>query len=243
MPAPLARLAVLPFAVALATSAQARETSPAQSAEPTLYELGQTVKALAFDATRFFQSEGNATPFLTAYYGGDDYDYPVYAFALNYSRECRGPSGAIACTSVITARMVRARGHPDVERPRWAGTALLAELHRRGAFSQDDIADNLSDAGAQWLEAEVSSCPGARQLVQPRISAGWFGFAFPDAPPPPPTMHADNVEIAYSWRGASSRYDGPVTNGSPARWADDLVRALEPCWTPAQVPAPWLAGR
>lgn len=241
--APLCTLAALSCTIAATSPVHAQETPPLETEGPTLYEIGQTVKALAFDGRRFFESEGGSRPFLTAYYGGDDYDYPVYAFALKYDWICQGPQSGRTCATRIAARMVRAAELPNEQRPRWAATALLGELRRRGAFSRASIAEHLSDAGAQWLEADVSSCPTARHLILPRLLADWFPFEITDARPALLPMHADTVTVEYSWNGATARYSGPVAEGSPAEWANQLVSALEPCWKAAEATAPWKVAR
>lgn len=234
--------------LALCTLAVAGMATPAVAQEPSIFELREPVRALAFDPARFFTtSEGRDRSSVRILYTGDDYGWPVYTISI--AAGCRGDEelSPEACATRLAARMVRAPAPPGMDRPRQRGTYLLGQLAQRGATTPPRIATALSEVGTEWLEADLRTCEGALAVLRRADEADWTPNSFINLDRPPTaveylaglTMHADMVQVEFQQNFRRSTYRGEVAEGTPAGWADALATAIEPCWRPASAPPPW----
>jgi hypothetical protein len=199
--------------------------------------MKERVAALAFDPWGFFEwPHGNL---VNIRYRGDDWGWPVYSIAIqNGCEDEQAPHPA--CRDRRIARMVRAPVGPrGAERPRWRGADLVSRIFATGAATDDAIRAQLDDAGIEWLEADLQSCPGAMVLLGRAEAVQW-------APRKPPkrdeivvTLHADTIEVGFDAFDGRVSWSGPPYDGTPSRWAIDFAAQIEPCWRPAKAPTPW----
>ncbi|WP_315764122.1 hypothetical protein [Sphingomonas sp. Y38-1Y] len=205
---------------------------------PIGVEPQETIIKLAFDPARLFGNRSHAL--VEIQYLGDDYAFPVYAIAIQ--RDCVGKRGP-NCQPTLIARMVRAPNAKTVERPRWAGAAIVGRVKQAGAKTADQVALVLDELELDWLEADLSSCPGAMAVVPDAERAEWVPPAVtrPKAIRPIEMfLHFDKVTVSFA--GDYTRkttFSGRIADHLPSGWAIRLAAALEPCWRPATEPPPW----
>ncbi|WP_294263445.1 hypothetical protein [uncultured Sphingomonas sp.] len=150
------------IALALAALALAQST-------PIGTDSQESIIRLAFDPARLFGRAGH--PLVGIQYLGDDYGYAVYAIALAHG--CTGKRGP-DCRPALIARMVRAPDALKVERPRWAGAAVVDRVKRTGATTPEQIATALDTLGLEWREADLSACPAAMAVLPDAAKAEWM---------------------------------------------------------------------
>lgn len=234
----------------LCSLAIASMAAPAVAQEPSILDIRDPVRAMAFDPTRFFTTaQGRDGSDVRILYTGDDYGWPIHAIAI--AAGCQGDEGLSpeACATRLTARMVRAPAPPGMDRPRQRGTYLLGQLAQRNATTPPRIAAALSEVGTEWLEADLRTCEAALTVLRRADEADWTPNSFINLDRPPTavdylaglTMHADMVQVEFQQHSRRSTYRGEVAEGTPAGWADTLATAIEPCWRPASAPPPWAA--
>lgn len=212
----------------------------ASEARPS-YDFRERTRALAFDPGTFFQ--GHPKPWMSVVYSGDDYGFPVYSIAIRKgcTRDDVGEARR-ACGNRLTARMVRAPFQGTPHRPRYRGQALFGALNGKAIADDTGLRTALSQYGLEWLEADVTQCAPAMDLLGKTGGLSFFVEApVPRVGPPPPVvLHADTITLEY--RGGylvEARYFGWVAPGSPGEWADRFAQSLEGCWRQAQVAPPW----
>lgn len=222
--------------IATAAAAQAA-TSP-----EALGRVRETVRALAFDPTKFFRDEDVGDPsIIRIVYTGDDFAWPIYSIAI--SEGClEGETPSPECGSRLTARMVRSPAPPDMTRPRQRGSHLVRRLVERRAISRPSIRSNLRALGVEWLEADLRACPGVSSLLARSAQLSWV----PEEVSSPGlrdeitlVLHADTVQVVFDQYARRATYEGYISEGSPAAWAVELAQAIEPCWRPARIRPPW----
>lgn len=203
-------------------------------------EPQRTIIDLAFDPARYDQP----SPSVSIRYLGDDHAYPVYAIAIN--RKCRGTR---ECRPAIMARMVRSPNFKTAQRPRWAGMAVVRHVQKAEATTREAVAAALDTAGLEWLEADLSNCPGGAAILADLSSMTWArpvemsrapspGNVPP--PPPPPPLHADRISVAFDdWASGRAIYSGVIDDARPTGWAVRLAAGLEQCWKPSKQTPPW----
>jgi hypothetical protein len=225
-----------PCCLASVAQAQSR-TSP-----PMLEQVRETVRAVAFDPTKFFREEHIGDPsIISIAYTGDDYAWPVYSIAIAEGcLERETPSRE--CGSRLTARMVRSPAPPNMTRPRQRGSHLVHQLVERGATSSSSVASNLGSLGVEWMEADLRACPGIRSMLARSAQLAWVPAEISNPGPREEislVLHADIVQVVFDQYARRATYSGFISEGSPAAWAVELSEALEPCWRPARIAPPW----
>lgn len=175
-------------------------------------------------------------------YTGDDWAWPVYSIAI--AEGClEAETFSPACTSRLTARMVRSPAPEDMQRPRERGLNLVKQLVDRRATSRSAIRASLGTLGAEWMEADLRACPGIGDVLERAAELDWVPRDIRNPGPEEEieiVIHADSVKVDFVRYNRRSTYDGYIANGSPAEWAVELEKVLEPCWKPAQIMAPWM---
>jgi hypothetical protein len=207
----------------------------AQEADP--FYAKTTINRLAFDPARYFTGE-NARDLLRITYRGDDYDFPVWSLTIRNG--CLTEPRLPPCFKQRIARMVRAPvPSGGAERPRWRGMALVSALE--DAKSERDVADRLDKAGLDWVEADVTACPGAMDALKAVVEVRWPSAAtlLPSDDFPPMALHADKVTVEIPTFLHDVRFSGAAFEGSPGAAAVRFAETLEPCWKPATAPVPW----
>lgn len=199
------------------------------------------VQKLAFDPSSFFVFERGRENLITIRYHGDEMGAPVYSLAIREGCLASQSSGR-DCTTRRTARMVRATAPPGQPRPRMRGFALMQQVLEADAVTREQIAATLDNARLEWVEADLAHCPAAAKLIQKADEIAWVPAEVhsPDLNRPRSiVLHADMVQVTFATSARQSTYVGHVAEGSPARWAVELVDTLEPCWRPSAVSPPW----
>lgn len=236
----LARRALLTLAMLISPSAVAS----AQDGAVSIHELKPLVADAAFDPTVYFPSRVYPdASLLRAVYTGDDYGWPIYAFAVAEGCVDDEPTADASCRGRLRARMVRAPASPEATRPRHRGVLLLSRLVERGATTPPLISAALTDLGVEWLEADLRTCPGATEALRSLDDVSWT---------PAPSfdldqlqyassivMHADYVRLDVLHFARTASYAGWIAPDSPALWAVRFAEVLEPCWRSAAIPPPW----
>jgi hypothetical protein len=210
---------------------------------PDLRNVRDRLSTLAFDPRTFFPDEIlHDLSMIRITYTGDDYAWPVYSIAI--AEGCiddEAPSPA--CAPHLTARMVRAPAPSNMTRPRQRGLYLVEQLAERNARSRSQIRQNLRALGVEWMQADLTTCPGIREVLARSARLDWVPAEIRNPQPPGDSIslvfHADIVEVAFNGNARQSIYAGYNAEGSPGAWAIELAQALEPCWRPAAVPPPW----
>lgn len=219
--------------IALALTALA----PTQ-AMPIETDPQETIIRLAFDPARLFDRAGH--PLVGIQYLGDDYGYPVYAIALAHG--CTGKRGP-DCRPTLIARMVRAPNASKVERPRWAGAAVVNRVKQAGATTPEEIASALDRLDLEWREVDLSACPAAMAVLPDAAKAEWMPPAMANPLQRQPLemfLHFDTVSVTLSGDYTrKTNYSGRIADHLPSGWAVRLAAALEPCWRPATAAPPW----
>jgi hypothetical protein len=208
-----------------------------------LGHVREAVRELAFDPTRYFQSEHVGDPsIIRITYTGDDLAWPVYSIAIAEGCQDGEPRSPENCGSRLTARMVRSPAPSHMARPRQRGSHIVRELVARRATSGSSIRSNLRAVGIEWLEADLRACPGISSILARSAQLSWV----PEEVSNPGAseeisivLHADIVKVVFDQYARSATYDGYIADGSPAAWAVELAEALEPCWRPARATPPW----
>ncbi|MDF7775027.1 hypothetical protein P1X14_07205 [Sphingomonas sp. AOB5] len=205
-----------------------------------LQRVHREVAAIAFDPARFFETDSEFRDLIRIRYVGDDRNWPVYSIVIRDA--CNGRP-AEQCSQGRIARMVRAPVPPQgAERPRWRGSALVIGLTGKGIRSRSDLVNALDGARLDWVEADLTTCPGAMAQLAKARDAQWV---LPELVSPQPAdsielvIHADTVRVEFRSHLRRSIYDGRIAEKSPGQWAAELARTLEPCWKPASAPPPW----
>lgn len=221
----------------IATAADAQAiTSP-----EVLGRVRETVRALAFDPTKYFHDEDIGDPsIIRIVYTGDDFAWPVYSLAV--SEGClEGETPSRECGSRLTARMDRSPAPPDMTRPRQRGSHLVRGLVQRRATSRSAVRSNLRVMGVEWLEADLRACPGVSSLLARSAQLSWVPEEVSNPGPREEirlVLHADIVQVVFDQYARRATYEGYTSQNSPAAWAVELAEALEPCWRPARIRPP-----
>jgi hypothetical protein len=215
-----------------------------QNEESPTYKVRDLVHELAFDPTKFFPSPYTEDrSVVRIVYSGDDYGWPVYAIALAEGCVDDEDPRLGECSLRLRARMVRAPAPPELVRPRHRGTYLVGGLVNRGATSREQVRASLTELGVEWGEADLRTCPGALAALSRSTGAVWVPERIANPTPEDGVLnlvlHADTVQVESQQYRRVSVYEGWIEEGSPAAWAVDLASTLEPCWRPAELPAPW----
>ncbi|WP_326525869.1 hypothetical protein [Sphingomonas sp.] len=204
--------------------------------ERGVIDVRREVTALAFDPARFF----DAGPDLVRIaYRGDDYDWPVWSIAIRTG--CLPGAAREGCGERRIARMVRAALPQGAERPRQRGVALVTNVAGRKPADVAAVAAALDTAKVEWVEADLTTCPGALEALASASDTRWV----PDGLAPAPSqdimivLHADRIRVEFPDHLRSATYDGWIAPGSPAEWANRFATLVEPCWKPAAAPPPW----
>lgn len=219
--------------VAVATPAMAQDTPG--------YDFRERTRLLAFDPGRFFA--GRFEPMIAIRYMGDDYDYPVYALALQAGcNPAEQPEQRLDCGRRLIARMVRSPYDGTPPRPRARGQRLFGTLTTARPDSDDALRRALDAAALEWVEADVRQCaPAMAHLATLRD----VRFTLPidlDKPLFEMVLHADKVRIDTGDYLTRSHYEGWAKPGTAGAWADAFAKSLEGCWKPASAPVPWRAA-
>jgi hypothetical protein len=215
----------------------------AQTAAPwTTQEVQERVSALAFDPARFLAGQDDQRDLVRLSYTGDDWDWPVWSILIRDSCGSERPWPR-ECLRGRIAWMVRApvpeRG---AERPRWRGSALVGTLTAKKIGDRTALVAGLDAARLDWVQADLSSCPGAMAAFGKITEAKWIDSAriAPDSQGDLNlVLHADRIKVEVPYFMRTTTYQGWIAPGSPAEWANDLAKTLEPCWRPASAPPPW----
>jgi hypothetical protein len=185
---------------------------------------------------------------LRAQYFGDDWGWPVYAFALEWKIDqvCRED----LCDHQWRALMNRAPAAPDADssnanfRPRWRGsftTRVLANLI--GQNPSTPLTELIANLPIERVVANSHTCSGQINHLGALAETTWLNEeTIAQLRLPVDTSgrivimgHADtvNVEFEGRWGTITSRGLMPEP-GNVAGWIDDLIDALEPCWQPRE---------
>ncbi|AYV46408.1 hypothetical protein CFHF_14800 [Caulobacter flavus] len=249
------RLSTLALGLAIIVFGQAAQAGPApdqaapaqtgEAREPSVADVREAVRDIAFDPSRFFPSPlVKDRSILRITYTGDDYGWPVHAIAVAKGCVDDEKQPKDKCASRLRARMVRAPAPDGMARPRQRGVRLVGQLVERKATTPAQIRAALSQIKPEWVEADLRTCPGAAEVLKRSAEAVWVPEAVAD---PQPTdelnlvLHADIVKIEIQQYARLTTYRGWLAENSPAVWAQSLAAVLEPCWRAADVPAPWEA--
>lgn len=223
------------IAIALTLGLAAMMPAAAQQAEP--FDVKAAINRLAFDPARYFTFE-SAQDLMRVTYRGDDYDFPVWSMTIRNG--CQAEPRLPPCFKQRIARMVRAPVPAEgAERPRWRGMALVAALE--DAKTEAEVADRLDKAGLDWVEADLTACPGAMDALKVMTEVRWPSPTplLPSDDFPPLALHADKVTVDIPTFLHAVRYSGAAFKGSPGEAAVRLAQTLEPCWKPSAAPVPW----
>ncbi|GJL96907.1 MAG: hypothetical protein DHS20C06_07240 [Hyphobacterium sp.] len=201
-----------------------------------------------FDPRELFTFGAGYSPTVYVQYTGDDYDFPVYAFALSSARHPDRENHRDE--RVWFARMNRSPAadgdDPFVEnyRPRLRGINLLRiyseQLADRQGRSRQEI---LAALPVEQYQANSYACPGMWDQIAAVRDADWFeedGMAIryftnteADYDNIIISVHADRMNIEFDRLGGNISFEGMVPRtGTVAGWANELVAALESCWRP-----------
>jgi hypothetical protein len=183
---------------------------------------------------------------LHAQYTGDDWAWPVYAFALQWRIDQICREGV--CDHQWRALMNRAPAAPDADptaanfRPRWRGMYTTGALELLMEQHPDaEIDELISLLPIEQVETNSDSCDGLIDHLGTFSEVIWLNdetitrlqLPDPDTDQIIFSLHADRMSIDFSsFRGSiSSQHLVPET-GNVAGWADEFVRLVEPCWQP-----------
>lgn len=206
-------------------------------------ELGQKVRKLAFDPATYFRSEYKLGYMVTIAATGDDYEWPLYSVAVFEGCE-DGERGTLdACSSKLTARMVRAPTPPVMARERERGSRLIFQLAASKKLTKAAIGSQLTRLGLEWKEANLRSCPPALAVLEAADRLSWVPSELSHPTPKNElslVIHSDSTKVIFRSYGRVSIYDGYKAEGTPAEWADKFAAAVEGCWRPSQAPRPWM---
>ncbi|PVM91530.1 hypothetical protein [Caulobacter endophyticus] len=231
---------------ALTPQAQASLDQASQDQGASVADVREAVGRIAFDPARFFPSPYvSDRSIVRITYTGDDYGWPVYAIAIAAGCVDGETVSKDQCAARLRARMVRAPAPEGMTRPRQRGVRLVSQLVERKATSPDQIRAALGQIGPEWVEADLQTCPGATEALKKSAEAAWVPDAVADPKPSAElslVLHADIVKVEIQDQRRLTTYRGWLAEKSPAVWADGLATALDPCWRPASVPAPWQAA-
>lgn len=213
--------------------------APIDQADVTLI-----VQDVAFDPKTYFPAQYiRDRSIVRIAYTGDDYGWPVYSIAI--ARGCIDGETVPEdnCASRLRARMVRAPGVLDANRPRVAGAQLVARVTETGAGSVDEVRQVLGSMGLEWVEADIRTCPGAFAVFARSVEAAWVPDAIANPTPensvPAIVLHPDIIRVEFQQYAQLTTYRGWIAQQSPAAWAVELAAALEPCWGPSAIQPPW----
>lgn len=233
------------FITSLCLSAMSQSVHAQDAGAASTTEVREIVQQLAFDPTKFFPSQYiKDHSILRIVYTGDDYGWPVYAIAIAEGCLDGENNPRDQCASRLRARMVRAPALPEASRPRQRGSRLVARLMESGSVSPRQVQASLQDMGVEWVEADLRDCPGALSALARSAEAVWVPDAVANPRPGDElsglVLHADIVQVEFQQYAKLTSYRGWIAERSPAAWAVEFASALEPCWRPAEVQAPWL---
>ncbi|KQY89864.1 hypothetical protein [Brevundimonas sp. Root1423] len=239
------RRAVRLLIASLCLSASSQSVHGQDAGAAPTRDVREIVQRLAFDPGTFFPSphiKDHAVVRIA--YTGDDYAWPVYAIAVAEGCVDGENIPRDHCASRLRARMVRAPAVDAPSSPRHRGSRLIARLMEDGSTSPAQIQASLQGMGVEWVEADLRDCPGAVQALARSADATWVPEAIANPRPGDElsgmVLHADIVQVEFKQYARLASYQGWIAEGSPAAWAVEFASALEPCWRPASVQAPWL---
>lgn len=213
--------------------------APAEQAvsESRAIDVRNLINNAAFEPSKYFADEEVGLDLIYITYRGDDYDWPFYSIAIR--NDC-AKVHTEACQLARRARMVKVPVGAN-ERPRKSGSRLVGEILQQATTPQD-IPKALDKSGLQWVEADLKACPGAMSVLAEATKSQWVQkttVAPAKGDPIRLSLHADKVTVAFKEYLQEATYYGALYEGTPAAWADNLAKTLEPCWKPASAPAPW----
>jgi hypothetical protein len=216
----------------------------AQEGAASIFDLRPLVAEAAFDPTVYFPSRVYPdASFLRVTYTGDDYGWPIHAFAVAEGCVDREPTADASCRGRLRARMARAPASAETTRPRHRGVQLLSRLAEQGATTPPLIRAALTDLGVEWLEADLRTCPGATEALRSLEDVSWTPVPSFDLDQlqyvSSLVMHADYIRLDVRHFARTATYAGWIAPNSPGLWAVEFAEVLEPCWRPAPVPPPW----
>lgn len=233
-------LAPLVCAASLLVSGSAAAEEP--NSRERLSHVRERIRSLAFDPANFFVGGSGQPPSITIRYSGDDVSWPVYAIAVEFGcilnefgrRDCIGP----------VARIVRAPAVDKGARIRRRGSQLTLRVHERGAFTDEQIKAELERQGIEWMQADLRSCSSAAPVMARAGAIRWapqsiINEAQGKSGDLSIVLHADTVEVTFNKYLQTATYRGYIAEASPAAWAVELAKGLEPCWRPATAKVPW----
>lgn len=227
------RFAIIATALVLGVSAP----SAAQDARPA-YDFRDRTRALAFDPSRFFPEQPE--PAMSIRYMGDDYGYPVYAIAVR--KGCTDADQGEArrtCGGRLIARMIRSPYEGKPPRPRKRGQKLFGMIAQAKPQSDEALLRLLDNAGLQWFEADIHSCPAAMTHLATGRDLKFSSAIDQSGDFAEIVLHADTISFEVGDYLMRSRYEGWLKSGSPGAWADEFASSLETCWKPSTATVPW----
>lgn len=204
-------------------------------------DLARRISAVAFDPTTFFRNE-YGLPSLIRIAHVDHFRRPIYSISIEDG--ClEGEAWSDACLSRLTARMVRAPAPPSMRNERDRSIHLARQLVQRRATTRAAIRSQLASLRLEWMEADLTSCPGIRETLARAANLNWVPEEITGPPLPNGDVRiyldTDSVQVAFDTGFITSTFEGVPTQGSPGSWATELAAALEPCWRPARTAPPW----
>lgn len=184
-----------------------------------------------------------------AQYSGDDYDWPVWALAIEWDTDIgcntedrpRQPDEwrAIVHRSAVPPNLAQERGQV---RPRARGIyavrqfALLLSQH-----PETDPEDLVAGAVVERFTANNEMCGSLVDRIHEIPSRSFLGDELHVQVAPRSdedailfSIHADRLNVELNSRWGITRVEDMVPrDGNIARWAVDLVEHLETCWSSA----------
>ncbi len=221
------------------TAAAASEVMPNMVGTEAVTSL---IRETAFDTTLFFRSHHWDRSNIGVLYTGDDYGWPVYAFAI--APGCMNENEPVAiCHLGMSARMLRVV-YSDDQRPRNAAARLVRQMADAGADTPEKLRDAMDNVELQWLEANLLTCPGALEQLKRAEEVAWVPAEVLVPPDingqvPPLVLHADKVTVTFRKKLWNATFSGWTGDSSPAKWAVEMAQTLEPCWQSSSSPVPW----
>lgn len=197
------------------------------------------VRDAAFNPRRYAPEYGDL---ITINYRGDDWGWPVWSIAIErFCEHAVSDAGNMMCLWRWRALAAHA---PSVNAPglRRRGEMLVENAFAmRNAAPERSLAEILEEIGVLWREADLETCPGAREALSDAMNTHWIEqSAFAASREGIPIwMHYDTIETYFRFQPGEARYHGAIVEGTPAAWGLRMSEILEPCWRPTQAPPPW----